>query len=158
MKKVILILTVILLMSLSACGGNNDALQSSSTGQPGTTDDSAKLSSESPSDPPETKQTPEQAEPSVDIQQLQSGDDVSIIGQRANSTLVNGNTIWVQVQQSDGTFVIYHCQLKDDFLDDAEDLKLGAVVKVEGLFLSLMESEQDNTSPLVTLYDCEIIE
>ena len=103
------------------------------------------------------EQTPEQ-EGTADIRKLQSGDTVSIVGQRANSTLANGNTIWVQVRQPDGTFVIYHCQLKDEFLESAEGLKLGAVAKVNGLFLSLAEFEQENTSPLVTLYDCEIVE
>lgn len=92
----------------------------------------------------------------IDITQLQSGDVVSITGQRANSTLANGNTMWIQVQQSDGTFIIYHCQLKDEFFDDAEGISMGTVVGVEGLFASLANFEQENTSPLVTLYDCEI--
>lgn len=115
----------------------------------------------SSSDVLESSVEPEESEEEqmpIDIQQLKSGDDVSIVGQRANSTLVNENTIWVQVQQPDKTFIIYHCQLKDEFIDKVEDLKLGTVVKVKGQFLSLTEFEQENTSPLITLYDCEIVE
>lgn len=94
----------------------------------------------------------------VVLEDLKQGDVVSIIGQKANSTLVNGNTIWVQVQREDKSFVIYHCQLKDECTDEAESIQMLAVVKIKGLFLSFMDMEMENTSPLVTLYDCELID
>lgn len=94
----------------------------------------------------------------VALEDLKQGDAVSIIGQKANSTLVNGNTIWVQVQQEDKSFVIYHCQLKDEYIDKAESIQMLTAVKIKGLFLSFMDMEMENTSPLVTLYDCELID
>ena len=94
----------------------------------------------------------------VALEDLKQGDSVSIIGQKANSTLVNGNTIWVQVQQEDKSFVIYHCQLKDEYIDKAESIQMLTAVKIKGLFLSFMDMEMENTSPLVTLYDCELID
>ena len=94
----------------------------------------------------------------MDITELKQGDTVSIVGQVASSRLVNDDTIWVQVKQSDGTFVIYHCQMKQEFIDSAEQLEMLDVAKVTGFFLSLTEFEQENTSPIVTLYDCELVE
>ena len=94
----------------------------------------------------------------VALEDLKQGDSVSIIGQKANSTLVNGNTIWVQVQQEDKSFVIYHCQLKDEYIDKAESIQMLTAVKIKGLFLSFMDMEMENTSPLVKLYDCELID
>mgnify|MGYP002765549681 CR=1 FL=1 len=90
------------------------------------------------------------------VESLKQGDPVSITGQVAGSKLVNGNTLWVQVQQSDGSFIVYHCQLKDEFIDKAEGLKTLTVVSVDGLFLSIFDPEKENTAKLVTLYDCEI--
>lgn len=91
------------------------------------------------------------------IEELRQGDAVSIVGQVASSGLVNGNTLWVQVKSDDGTFVVYHCQLKDEYIESAEQFKILDVVKVSGTFLGLTEFEQENTSTLVTLYDCELI-
>jgi hypothetical protein len=93
----------------------------------------------------------------IDIHSLEIGDTVSFTGQKASANLVNGNTVWVQVQQTDGTFVIYHCQLKDAYFDKSDSITIGSVMKIKGLFLSLMDLELENTSPLVTLYDCEIV-
>lgn len=106
----------------------------------------------------EGKKEEEITQKSVALEDLKQGDAVSIIGQKANSTLVNGNTIWVQVQQEDKSFVIYHCQLKDEYLDKAESIQMLTVVKIKGLFLSFMDMEMENTSPVVTLYDCELID
>ena len=92
----------------------------------------------------------------VNLSEYKQGDAVSIVGQVAGSVLINGNTLWVQVQQSDGSFVIYHCQMKQEFIEAAESLKMLDVVKVDGLFLSYFDLEMENTSPIVTLYDCEI--
>lgn len=92
-----------------------------------------------------------------DLTELRQGDAVSIVGQVASSGLVNGNTIWVQVKRNDGTFVVYHCNLKQEYIDSAAQLKLLDVTKVNGFFLSLMEFEQENTATLVTLYDCELV-
>ena len=98
-----------------------------------------------------------EAKSEIPIDKLKQGDEVSIVGQVAGSVLINGNTLWVQVQQPDKTFVIYHCQLKDEHITAGEELKMLDAVKIKGCFLSLMDSEMENTSPLVTLYDCEII-
>ena len=145
MKK-ILILTVciVVMMGFTGCGGS-----AASTA----TSDSESVSENNSVASPSTNQS----ETLVDVESLSSGDEVSIVGQVASTGLVNGNTVWVQVSQSDGTFVIYHCQLQDSFIGEGEGLKLLDSVKIKGLFLSLMKSSQENTSPLVTLYDCEII-
>ncbi len=90
------------------------------------------------------------------LKELSSGDEVNIVGQKANSTLVNENTIWVQVIEGTDTFV-YHCQLKDEFLEEASELKMLDVVKVKGLFLSMAESQEENMATVVTLYDCELV-
>lgn len=92
----------------------------------------------------------------INIAELKQGDEVSIVGQVAGSKLVNGHILWVQVKQSDDTFVIYHCQLKDEYIEKGENLKTLDVVKVKGIFLSLMDLEMENTAPVITLYDCEI--
>ncbi|MBR3145516.1 MAG: hypothetical protein IKF53_06490 [Clostridia bacterium] len=92
----------------------------------------------------------------LDLTELKQGDDVSIVGQVAGSTLENGDTLWVQVKQSDESFVIYHCQLKQEFIEKAEKLELGSIVKVKGSFLSFAEFEQENTADLAKLYDCEL--
>lgn len=94
----------------------------------------------------------------MDITELKQGDEVSIVGQVASSGLVNGDTLWVQVKQSDGSFVLYHCHLKDEFLERAASLKTLSIAKVNGFFLSLMDLEMENTMPLATLYDCELVE
>lgn len=93
----------------------------------------------------------------IDIKSLKADDEVTIVGQKANSTLVNNDTIWVQVQIEDATFVIYHCQLKDEYLETAGGMGLSQVVKVKGKFLSLIDVEAENTSPIVNLYDCELL-
>lgn len=100
---------------------------------------------------------PSSVSSSVSLDSLKQGDKVSITGQVASGGLVNGDTLWVQVQQNDGSFVIYHCQLKEEFIEKASDLKMLKVVSVKGLFASRFEVNQSNTSPLVTLYDCEIL-
>ena len=93
----------------------------------------------------------------IDIKSLKADDEVMIVGQKANSTLVNNDTIWVQVQLEDGTFVIYHCHLKEEYLETASEMKMLQAVKVKGKFLSLIDLEAENTSPIVNLYDCELI-
>ena len=101
-----------------------------------------------------TTETPSNDE--VNLSECKQGDSISISGQVAGSTLINGNTLWVQVKQGDGSFVIYHCQMKEEFIEAAESLKILDVVKVTGLFLSYVDLGQENTSPVATLYDCEI--
>lgn len=97
-------------------------------------------------------------ESETSLTDLKQGDEVSIVGQKANSTLVDENTIWLQVQQDDGTFVIYHCQMKDEYISAAGELKMLDIVKLKGCFFSYADLQQENTSPTVTLYDCELIE
>lgn len=109
--------------------------------------------SSTPSSKPDQTQSTQK-----EISDLKQGDEVSFVGQKANSTLVNENTMWVQVPQNDGTFIVYHCQMKDEYLTVANELKMADTVKVKGLFLSYVDLKQENTSPLVTLYDCELIE
>ena len=93
----------------------------------------------------------------IDIKSLKADDEVTIVGQKANGTLVNNDTIWVQVQLEDGTFVIYHCHLKDEYLETAGEMKMLQVVKVKGKFLSLIDTDAENASPIVNLYDCELL-
>lgn len=151
MKKVLVFgLYAVTMVFLVACGAPTRASSASSaSNEPGST--SVGESTSSTPSPSEQSSTP------VNIEDLSSGDEVSIVGQAASTGLVNGNTVWVQVSQPDGTFVIYHCQLKDEFIGEGEEVKLLDVVKIKGSFLSLLDSEQENTSPLVTLYDCEIV-
>lgn len=89
------------------------------------------------------------------IKSLNQGDSVSVVGQKANSALVNGKTIWVQVLDGEDT-IIYYCDLKEEFRDEGEALSLLDVVKVNGSFLSVSESQSENMAHIVTLYDCEI--
>ena len=132
MKKLLCtLLSILLVLFMSSCGG-------------GTAEGN--------------KEEDEITKKDIALEDLKQGDEVSIIGQKANATLVNGNTIWVQVQQEDKSFVIYHCQLKDEYLDKAESIQMLTVVKIKGLFLSLVDVEMENTSPVVTLYDCEMID
>lgn len=93
----------------------------------------------------------------IDIKSLKADDEVTIVGQKANDTLVNNDTIWVQVQLEDGTFVIYHCHLKDEYLETAGEMEILQAVKVKGKFLSLIDLNAENTSPIVNLYDCELL-
>ena len=60
--------------------------------------------------------------------------------------------------------MVYHCQLKDEFLEQGENLKMLDVVKVKGCFLSVSDmagetetATTENTAIIVTLYDCEIL-
>ena len=102
--------------------------------------------------------------PDIDIYALKQGDEVSIVGQTAASTLENGNTLIVQVLRSGDRTVVYHCQMKDEFIAEAEGYKLMDVAKVTGKFLSLtdmadepgVELPKENIAILVTLYDCEL--
>lgn len=144
MKKFVsLILAILVMFSLCACGAENNETEVkepdpvSDVSEPSVTED-------------------EVAEKS--IADLSQGDKVSIVGQVASSGLVNENTLWVQVQQLDGSFVIYHCQMKQEMIETATGYKMLDVVKVTGSVLSVMDLEQENTSPLVTLHDCEIEE
>ncbi len=111
------------------------------------------------SNPPENNLV-ESEQPSSESEstELTSGDNVSIVGQVAVTIRDDGDTISVQVQREDGRWVIYHCQLKDEFIDRAKDFKMTDVAKISGSFLSMTDMEQENTAIIVTLYDCEIIE
>ena len=94
---------------------------------------------------------------STDITELKQGDAVSIIGQVASSILLNGNTLWVQVKQTDNTFVIYHCQFKQEWLESISSYNTLDVVKIKGAFSNLIDLEQENTMPIISLYDCELL-
>ena len=147
MKKLIsLVLAIIMVLSLCACGST-----SQSTGIENEQGASVQEYDNS------TPTSENDNDSDIDLTDLKQGDEVSVIGQKANSTLVNENTIWLQVQQEDGTFIIYHCQLKDEYLSAAGELKMLDIVEVRGYFLSYTDMQQENTSPLVTLYDCELI-
>lgn len=147
MKKLIsLVLAIIMVLSLCACGST-----SQSTGIENEQGASVQEYDNS------TPTSENDNDSDIDLTDLKQGDEVSVIGQKANSTLVNENTIWLQVQQEDGTFIIYHCQLKDEYLSAAVELKMLDIVKVRGCFFSYTDMQQENTSPLVTLYDCELI-
>ena len=97
----------------------------------------------------------------VDVYALKQGDEVSIVGQTAASTLENGNTLIVQVLRNGDRTVVYHCH---EFIAEAEGYKPLDVAKVTGKFLSLtdmagepgVELPKENIAILVTLYDCEL--
>lgn len=155
MKKVLGVLLVLgLLLSLCSCGGpEEDSVSPESSETVGVT-----LSPEvsEPTLEPETGST--------SFSDLEIGDEVSVTGQKANSTLVNKKTIWVQVVKEGERTVIYHCQLKDEFVEQGGNLKMLDVVKVKGSFMSVSDmagatetATEENTAIIVTLYDCEIL-
>ncbi len=152
MKKVTSMLLVLgLLFSLCSCGSPTETTPSVEPSQ---------TVEVTPSPDP----TQEPVESSISFTDLNSGDEVSIVGQKANGTLVNENTIWVQVVKEGERTVVYHCQLKDEFLEQGENLKMLDVVKVKGCFLSVSDmagetetATTENTAIIVTLYDCEIL-
>lgn len=85
-------------------------------------------------------------------------EQVSIVGQVASTVGDDDSTLSIQVQNEDGRWVIYHCEMKDEFLDEAKEFKLSDVAKVNGFLLNEIDSEQENTAIIVNLYDCEIVE
>ena len=152
MKKVTSMLLVLgLLFSLCSCGSPTETTPSVEPSQ---------TVEVTPSPDP----TQEPVESSISFTDLNSGDEVSIVGQKANGTLVNENTIWVQVVKEGERTVVYHCQLKDEFLEQGENLKMLDVVKVKGCFLSVSDmagetetATTEDTAIIVTLYGCEIL-
>lgn len=138
MKKLSIVLTLLALcLSLVACSSNSDE---SATPPSGSSIESEQSSNESESN------------------QLKSGDNVSIVGQVAVAIRDDGDTISVQVQREDGRWVIYHCQLKADFIEKAKEFKMSDVAKINGSFLSMTDLEQENSAIIMNLYDCEIVE
>lgn len=138
MKKLsILLILLVMCFSLAACSSNSSE---SSTPSSDSSTESEQSSSES------------------DSNHLKSGDSVSIVGQVAVTIRDDGDTISVQVQRKDGRWVIYHCQLKADFVEKAKEFKMSDVAKVNGSFLSMTDLEQENTAIIVNLYDCELTE
>ncbi len=138
MKKLFAIILALLIMGvcLTGCGNNQSSME-----------------------PLKEESVEESAQDSEsNLKDLNQGDLVTIVGQVAGTTLVNGDTLWVQVKQSNGSFVVYHCQLKHEFIKKAETLDILSIVKVKGSFLSFSEFEQENTADIATLYDCEIVE
>lgn len=135
-------LTLVMLFALCACGS---AASTAGGGQ------------ETPA--------PENKEAEVSLDDLKQGDEVSIIGQKANSTLVNDKTIWVQVLRDGERTIIYYCQMKDEYIEEAGALKMLDVVKVKGNFLNVVDLvdepenplPSENTAIIVNLYDCELI-
>ena len=155
MKKWLsLVLAIFVVLGLCACGStpssNTTKQATEPTIEPTTEQTSPQTQVENESEVPDEIET--------SLLDLKQGDEVSVVGQKANSTLVNENTIWVQVQQGDGSFIVYHCQMKDEYVSAAGELKMLSVVKLKGLFLSYSDMKMENTSPLVTLYGCELIE
>lgn len=142
MKKIVIALLVLAMMIMVA-GCDSTETPIGDTGNPSTTESGVNTTDDTESD-------------GINLSECKQGDVIAIVGQVAGSKLVNGNTLWVQVKQDDGSFVIYHCQMKQEFIEAAESLATLDVVKIDGLFLSYADMEMENTSPLVTLYDCEI--
>lgn len=139
MKKFVLVLSVIvILLSFSGCKGsaesNANSVPDIHTAEP--TKDNA-----------ETVETPAMVEspvvetdaPEKSIDKLELGNEVSIIGQKANSTLVNDDTIWVQVLRDGERTIIYYCQLKDEYLEQGAELEILNVVKVKGYYLNTID-------------------
>lgn len=108
---------------------------------------------------------PENKETEVSLDDLKQGDEVSIVGQKANSTLVNDKTIWVQVLRDGERAIIYYCQMKDEYIEEAGALKMLDVVKIKGNFLNVVDMAgepenslpSENTAIIVNLYDCELV-
>lgn len=146
MKKALsFLLALLMVISLCACGD---------TSTPATDDTS---SSEQSNEPVESVVEEEPVEEGVAFEDLEIGDKVHVIGQKANATLVNDNTIWVQVVETDKRTVVYHCQMLEEYISEAEVFDMLDVVEVKGKFMSMTDMEQENTAIIVTLYDCELV-
>lgn len=156
MKKMLLLLLSLMLVLLCACGGQ-ESQSSTSLEPPEPPVSSDPIEDQDASEPEEEDHSEEDEVSTTALEDLEIGDEVSIVGQKANSTLVNDNEIWVQVVKADERTVVYHCQLKDEYLSEGEALKMLDVVKIKGSFMSFMDLEQENTAIIVTLYDCEIL-
>ena len=138
MKRIGIILTMLVVcFMLVACSFNSNESSVSSSG----------MSTES-----------EETFNEFEIDQLKSGDTVSIVGQVAISLQDGSDTISVQVLRENDRMLLYRCQLKSEFLDEGKELELLDVVKIKGTFLNIMDLEQENTAIVVNLYDCEIFE
>lgn len=155
MKKIMSLLLVLgFLFSLCSCGGPEEGSFSPEPNE--TVEVTPPPEASEPTSEPETSST--------SFSDFEIGDEVSITGQKANSTLVNEKTIWVQVVREGERTVIYHCQLKDEFVEQGGNLKMLDVVKVKGCFMSVSDmagatetATEENTAIIVTLYDCEIL-
>lgn len=146
MKKTLsFLLALLMVISLCACGD---------TSTPATDDTS---SPEQSSEPVESVVEEEPVEEGVAFEDLEIGDEVHVIGQKANATLVNDNTIWVQVVETEKRTVVYHCQMLEEYISEAEAFDMLDVVEVKGKFMSITDMEQENTAIIVTLYDCELV-
>ena len=156
MKKLLVSLLSLMLVFLCACGGE-EAQTSTSPQPPEPPVSSVPVEEAANAEPDEEDHSSEDEVSAMALEDLEIGDEVSIVGQKANSTLVNDKEIWVQVVKANERTVVYHCQLKDEYLSDGEALKMLDVVKVKGSFMSFMDLEQENTAIIVTLYDCEIL-
>ena len=138
MEKVTSMLLVLgLLLSLCSCGSPTETTPSL---EPSQTIEAA----------PSPDPTQKPMESSTLFSDLNAGDEVSIVGQKANGTLVNENTIWVQVVKEGERTVVYHCQLKDEFLEQGENRRRCFAGETE-------TATTENTAIIVTLYDCEIL-
>jgi ABC-type glycerol-3-phosphate transport system substrate-binding protein len=153
--KVMAVLLAALMLAMAMVG-------CSTSGTSGSSGNTAEDSNASPSAVEETQAATDAADEgetqneTLDLKELKQGDDVSIVGQVASSGLATDGTLWVQVEQGDGSFVVFHCQMKQEFEEEADALKMLSAAKIKGAFLNVTEFEQANTSTLVTLYDCEI--
>ena len=85
-------------------------------------------------------------------------EQISIVGQVASTVRDDDSTLSVQVQNEDGRWVIYHCEMTDEFLDEAKEFKLADIAKIKGYLLNETNLGQENTAIIVNLYDCEIVE
>ena len=155
MKKLICItLAITCLMSLAACGTKEE--QKTETAVP--------VSDVQEEQNTDTKVESTENREEVSLSELKQGDEVSIVGQTAASSLENGDTLWVQVLRQGERTIVYHCQMKDEYIEQAEKLNILDVTKVKGNFLNLidMANEPDvslspeNIAIIVTLYDCEL--
>lgn len=139
-KFSILLLVFVLMVTICSCGSPSNVEQ----------DDLEKSESVEPEE--------------ISFSQCEIGDEISVTGQKANATLVNENTIWVQVTKQGERTVVYHCQLKPEFLEQGEVLSMLDVVSIKGCFMSVNDMAgltenltPENTAIIVTLYDCEIV-
>ncbi len=85
-------------------------------------------------------------------------EQISVVGQVASTIGDDDKILSIQIQNEEGRWVIYHCTMLDEFVDEAKEYKLTDIAKVKGYLLNEMDSGQENTAILVYLYDCEIVE
>ncbi len=112
------------------------------------------------SDSGKTSETPSESSSvseESESNEYEQGDEISVTGQVAVALKEGDTKLSVQVQGDNDRWIIYHCEMKEEFVGKASEFKLTDVAKIKGSFLSIIDSEQENTAIIINLYDCEIV-